>query len=953
MENITVEVQKRNFNLLMQKDTGASCSIISSKMWENMKQAPLQKYKGMPLTSYDGTALKIIGTINALIRYGNKYDIQEFKVVESSKTFGLIGRDMLTSRKNNVSHEERIHSVEEELGVIRNAKATLKIQDGTKPIFCSVREVPIPMQDAVDEELSRMLKMGVISEIKEGGSEWASPLVCARRPNGKLRLCCDYKITINKFLLNDSYHPPDMETIFSKMGDAKVFGKYDLKSAYWQVELDENSKLLTTINTTKGLFKFNRLPFGVKTASAIFQRVIENICLGLDGIIVYQDDILIYAKDTQELNHRSSKLLERLNKRNVSINWDKSIRHTTSINFLGHVISNEGIKPDRKLVDKVLNIASPKTKKEVEKFVGLINFYSTKIPNFAKICEPINRLRKNGTPFLWTNEQQQAFEKLKEILCSDPIVKPYSAHKELTLTCDASELAIGAILSQDNHPIMYLSRTLTAAERNYAVTEKEALAIIWAVKRAEKFLLGRKFFIRTDHRALEFIFKPDKNLPKHASARIQRWAILMMGYDYDIAYVNGANIPHVDALSRMHFFENQDEDEDESDSEIIHWSDDIGITWKEIIQETMNDRLLCGIQNRIRKNDWRNCTPAESAYKKNSQALTIENHVIMLGTRPVIPPILREILIKTAHEVHFGMSTTKLRLKRNVWWPGMDSEVESYIRRCQTCAEKPKSNVERKLHNWESATKAYERVHMDWASVPNVGQILILVDAMTGWPEAFICQDRSTATVKKVLQSTFARFGIPNMLVTDNAKEFISEDIIQWLEKVGAKAVQTPQYHASSNGLVERMVQTIKRSLKLWSREKGDVHTYLQKILLTYRSSRLCSNRQGTPAELMFSRNIRHPLISFQSSDLMYTPKPGQKPEPCKLIVQNSPRTIYVDCNGTARLAHIDQLREYEEEEEMEKEKEKRTRSEDEQKMRPVARQRREPNWYWKEHQGK
>lgn len=489
-------------DVLMQEDTGASCTIISTRIWEQIGKPKLDRYRGLPLRSYDGTALKIIGTLEVLVSYKTRYDIVKIKVVKSQKGFGLIGRDMISEQLHLVSAQS-LFSVDQsaKLGTIRNIKASLRIPKGTKPIFCSAREVPLPLQASVEAELASMVEMGVISEVEAGGSEWASPMVCARKADGSLRLCCDYKTTINRFLLNDAYHPPDLETVFAKLEGAKVFAKFDLSSAYWQIELDEESKKLTTINTTKGLFQFNRLPFGIKTASSIFQRTMEKICAGLEGVIVYQDDLLVFAENTEILSKRTENLLQRLNKRNVSINWSKSVRQADSISFLGQIVSSDGIKPDKRLVEKVLQIKPPTTRKEVEQFMGLVNYYGSKIHNLAHISEPINSLRKSGVPFSWGESQQDAFLKLKEVLASEKVVMPYSLHKEVTLECDASEKAIGAILSQEGHPVIYMSRLLTSAEKNYAVVEREALAVVWAVKRAEKFLLGRHFRIRSDHRA--------------------------------------------------------------------------------------------------------------------------------------------------------------------------------------------------------------------------------------------------------------------------------------------------------------------------------------------------------------------------------------------------------------------------------------------------------------------
>ena len=301
----------------MQEDTGSSCTIISTTMWKDLGKPTLTKYKGPTLKSYDGSALKIIGVLETAISYDKKYGVHEIRVVDSSKRFGLIGRDMLEASVHHVSDEENKKMYpDQELGTIKNVNAKLQVVHGTKPIFHSAREVPLPLQEQVDNEIDRMVKMGVLVEIKKGGTEWASPIVVSRKPNGTIRLCCDYKVTINKYLLNDSYHQPDMGTIFSRLDGAKRFAKFDLKSAYWQVQLDEASMPLTTINTKKGLYQFTRLPFGVKTASSIFQRIMEQICHGMEGIIVYQDDVLVHAANRDQLKERSSKLLAKLNKRN-------------------------------------------------------------------------------------------------------------------------------------------------------------------------------------------------------------------------------------------------------------------------------------------------------------------------------------------------------------------------------------------------------------------------------------------------------------------------------------------------------------------------------------------------------------------------------------------------------------------------------------------------------------
>lgn len=239
----------------------------------------------------------------------------------------------------------------------------------------------------------------------------------------------------------------------------------------------------------------------------------------------------------------------------------------------------------------------------------------------------------------------------------------------------------------------------------------------------------------------------------------------------------------------------------------------------------------------------------------------------------------------------------------------MDRDVERFISACSECFKKPKSNTTSCMYRWEVEPLPFRRIHMDWACLPKVGEVLIIVDAMSGWPEAFPCPDRSSKSVLKVLKAVFSRFGVPLQLVSDNAKEFISEEVEAWLRMVGTEKVQSPQYHPQSNGCVERMVQMVKRVMGLWTVGKGTFQEYLQKVLLTYRTSRCVGNRNKTPAELVLGYPIRHPLVAYSGGQqVMYRPS-GKQAMEAEVMVQNSKRTIYVQkVNGDVVLAHADQI---------------------------------------------
>ena len=227
--------------------------------------------------------------------------------------------------------------------------------------------------------------------------------------------------------------------------------------------------------------------------------------------------------------------------------------------FWATKLHRKGVKPEQKHVQKFLQLQPPKDVKEVEAFIGLINYFGRMIPNYAAKTRCINELRRKDKPFKWTDEYQSAFQSLVDELTSEPLVQPYTLDKEVTLTTDASEKTIRGVLTQNDHPVIYLSRNLTSVEQKYSNIEREALAVVFAVTRLRQFLLRRKFTLRTDHKPLQYIFNPSNQIPKVVSARLARWAITLMAYDYDVQYTPGQDIGHADAMSRLRFRDDEDD----------------------------------------------------------------------------------------------------------------------------------------------------------------------------------------------------------------------------------------------------------------------------------------------------------------------------------------------------------------------------------------------------------
>ena len=314
---------------------------------------------------------------------------------------------------------------------------------------------------------------------------------------------------------------------------------------------------------------------------------------------------------------------------------------------MGFKISANGIGPDPKLVEKITSIAAPTSREEVASFVGLVNFFGRFINNFAEKLKPLNDLRKNDTVFRWTEEAQQAFQNLKLELSSQPLVQPYSLSKPVTLTTDASGNAIAGILTQDGKPVIFVSKTLSAAERNYSSTEREALAIVWCCERLRHFLLGRRFSIITDHQALIFLFGENKAIPKTASARVCRWAIKLMAFDFDLQHHPGTQISHADALSRL----SQTKITREDVVANINISTSSAFFAPVLDVDTVKSATSCDplaqdVISRVVSGRWVNLSQAEQPFAKVCANLTVENGMLYFKSSPFIPLKIRPLVLQ-------------------------------------------------------------------------------------------------------------------------------------------------------------------------------------------------------------------------------------------------------------------------------------------------------------------
>lgn len=426
---------------------------------------------------------------------------------------------------------------------------TINLKDN-KPINIKNYRHPECHKTEIEKQIGEMLQKNIIEESDSpyNAPVWVVPKKLDASGKKKWRIVIDFR-KLNELTDQDAYPLPNSDEIFDHLGKAKFFSALDLSSGFHQIPMQRESKKYTAFSTTQGHFHFNRMPFGLKNAPATFQRMMDTALRGLIGkyCLVYLDDIIIFGSTIQEHNQNLATVLQRLKDLGLKIQPDKCEFLKPELEYLGHVVTAEGIKPNLEKIECVKNFKIPKTPTNIKSFLGLAGYYRKFIKNFSKIAKPLTDLIKKDTPFHWTEKQQIAFETLKDKLCTAPILQYPDFDKTFTLTTDASNDGLGAILSQEGHPCCYISRTLNPPEKNYSTTEKELLAIVWAVKRLRQYLLGRKFIIQTDHQALKWL----KNV-KDPSSRLMRWRLRLEEYDYDIEYKKGKENAAADVLSRLY-----------------------------------------------------------------------------------------------------------------------------------------------------------------------------------------------------------------------------------------------------------------------------------------------------------------------------------------------------------------------------------------------------------------
>lgn len=857
-------------------DSGSQHSIISENLYNQMFHYRKLYPNDLLLKDYVGNNIVPCGKMFVNVGYRDRnFENIPFYVIKRGGP-PLVGRSLLkllnlgvTEINHNITIPVNYENLflkysqvfRNELGTFTKGKIELKVKPNAHAKFFKARPVPFALKGKVEEELDRLQNRGVLEPVEN--SDWATPLVVVMKPNNKIRLCGDYRITLNPVLEQVYYPLPRIEYIFENLKGGIQFSKIDLSDAYQQVLLTPESQQLVTISTHKGLFKVTRLPFGICNAPSLFQKMMENIIIGIPGVACFLDDIVVTGENSLEHLTRLELVLQKLQECGLTVRKEKCKFFENSICYLGHVIDREGLHTSNERVLAIEKAPIPTTVSQLKSFLGMINFYCKFLPNAATILYPLYKLLKKGCKWNWDLKCNTAFEKAKEMLLSASVLDHYDPEKPAKLICDASAHAVGAVIvhmypNGRERPIAFASRVLNDAEQRYSQIDREGLSIIFGLKKFNQYLMGRHFVLVTDHKPLLAIFGPKKGIPIMAASRLQRWAQILSSYDYVIQHVPSEK-NQADWLSRI-TIPNSSSTEYVQTSYLSYFEDsNFNITWKTIKLHTRKDPVLAKILKYVLYG-WPDIKFEKDIqpYANRKLELTSEQDCIMWGYRIVIPEKLRKIVLQELHSTHMGIVKMKALARSYFWWPSMDKEIENIASSCSACLQCAKLPAKSYLKPYNWPKQAWYRLHIDYFGPVFKNYFFVIQDAYSKWIECFCMPNITTTITIQKLRECFARFGLPVELTSDNGAQFTSLEFQSFLKLNGIRHLSGAPFHPSSNGAAESAVAIMKHCIQRAKNENSSLslNLIINRFLFYYRNTDHSTTGE-CPAKLLINRKLR------------------------------------------------------------------------------------------------
>jgi hypothetical protein len=799
-----------------------------------------------------------------------KEDLKTFKVIPRGFPHEVVRQVTKTDLGNILNEFQDV--VNDELGsapMRTPSPMKIKLTRDVIPKRVNIaRRVPLRYAKAAKDVMSDLMKKKVITRVEEP-TDWCSPAFFVPKGNGKVRLVTDYT-ELNKFVKRPIHPFPSTRDILQAIpSEARVFAKMDAVHGYFQLGMDTESSYLTTFLVPEGRFRYLRAPMGLNASSDEWCYHSDTIITGLDWAMKIVDDIIIWAKNEEELMERLKIVLERCREKGVRIS-KKKFEIGEEITFAGHVISgSKGIRPDDEKFEAIKNFPRPKNIKDLRSFMGLVQQLGAFIPDLAHMTSQLRPLMKKNNAWLWLEHHENEFMKIKDLLTSTAMVKPFDVNKHTALLTDASRLhGIGFALLQFDHEgkismIQCGSSSLNETQQRYATIELECMAIVYAVQKCAYYLQGTpEFEVWTDHRPLVGIF--GKDLHTLDNPRLMRMRERLTGFNLKVKWVEGKTHYIADALSRAPVFgpmENIEDTEnvvncsqviaDPGINSIVHWVDDeyraMISAFSGEIEKAMEDsthpaNILKSVADRI------------SVYNHGEEKL-----LLLDGQKLVVPKGARKGILEALHKSHRGLTITYSTARQLYYWPGMKNDIAENIKRCEACMQHQKNNIRQEILPTRPSEAGEPMKMMGTDLFDAIGKKwIVLVDRFSGY--CFVKQLQKTATkdVVNFLTNIFQDYGWPNSIRSDGGPQFRG-DFQKFCRENNITHELSSPYNPESNGLAEAAVKSMK-NLMIRTAEARESFT---DALAQWR----CMTREdGTsPAQLFFKRKPRRPGLPAMS----------------------------------------------------------------------------------------
>ena len=873
-----------NSTVLALLDSGANASIIGGSGLHLLSELglpvkPLATENS--ITTADGNLQPIIGYIQVPLEVSSTIKYLDFLIVPNVKQAMILGSDFCHLFNVNLNFKANTWSSNCLLTHVSSLSRMQELSDAQKlqldiiiakytemsnlPLgrthvmkfnidtgdTIPIKQRPYPMSPAMlkilYQELDQMLADDVI---EPSNSPWSSPVLLVKKASGEFRLCFDGR-RLNSVTKADAYPIPLVEQLLNKLHDAKFISSLDLRSAFWQIPLDDSSREKTAFPVPgRGLFQFKVLPFGLRNAAISQQRLMDTL-FGPEyegKIFCYLDDIIIISPTFEEHMSLLITAYNKLSDAGLTIRVDKCKFCRENLKFLGYIVDAQGLRTDPEKVEAIKNFKRPETATQIKRFIGTASWYRRFIKGFSTIVAPINDLlkgKKKTNRIMWNEQAEQAFVTLKNCLTSDPIVSTPDFTKPFIIQCDASEKGVGAVLAQEveggEKVIAYASRSLNKNERNYSVTEKECLAVIFGLDKFRAYVEGVHCTVITDHYSLLWLFKI-----KDPTGRLARWSVRLSQFDFELKHRKGALNVVPDALSRDTIinidiinFERSDHDP---------WYTDMLSKIRSIPENYPNWRI---------END-----QLFKLVKFDHQFINQANWKL------VVPTNKRIEVLKEAHDsplsAHLGIFKTLKRVSEFYYWPQLRRDVIKYVRNCKVCLAQKSPNLvpSGQFGQFKNVTLPFQLISIDLMgplprSLKGNTSILVVSDWFTKFSLLLPMRDAKVSKIIEFIENTvFLIFGVPQIIICDNGAQFKSREFKKLVatykvQKVWYNALYHPQVNPVER--VNRVIKTAIRSYISENQRKWDVEIF--KVSQALRTA-VHEVTGYSPSFLTFARNV-------------------------------------------------------------------------------------------------